>query len=307
MHVTYWARFPFGRAEITDALTRAPCTALVAETLDEVVRELPRTDLLVTTDPSLSDARRLSAALFESQGAVRHVHFLTAGRERLETAGIPRQLTISGPDGAMAPAVAEHAMMLALAVSRRLPGMIASRTWDRTSADDALSVEGGTMVVVGFGRIGRETARRARAFGMRVVAVSRTLKPDPLADECLTLDMLSAAVGDADVIVLCLALTPETQHIVDAKLLDSCKAGAVLVNVARGGLVDHDALLATIEAGRLAGAGLDVTDPEPLPDGHPLWGAPNVIITPHIAAIGSSASRRRLADGVLRCIQDFKG
>ena len=143
------------------------------------------------------------------------------------------------------------------------------------------------MAIVGYGQIGREIALRARPFGIRTIAVSRTRKSDDLLDESYTLSELDQALARADIVMLTIALTPETRHLFDRRRLAACKPGVVLINVARGGLVDQQALAAALASGQVGGAGLDVVDPEPLPASDPLWAAPNLIISPHFAGGGS--------------------
>jgi len=180
--------------------------------------------------------------------------------------------------------------------------------WDGTMSRRARSLEGGTLLIVGLGHIGREVAKRARAFGMRIEAVTRTPRREPLVDAVHPMPQLHARLREADAVVLCAALTPETTHVLDAVTLAACKPGALIVNVGRGGLIDHAALMLALEAGRLGGAGLDVTEPEPLPAHHPLWFCPGVIVSPHFAGGGSVASMERLATGAAanarRLLQD---
>jgi phosphoglycerate dehydrogenase-like enzyme len=148
------------------------------------------------------------------------------------------------------------------------------------------SIEGKTLLVAGLGGIGSEVARRAQALGMNVIATRNTPrdKPPYVSEQGLGAD-LPAFVARADVIVNALPLTPETKGVFDRKIFDGAKRGALFINVGRGGTVVTADLVAELRDGRIGGAGLDVTDPEPLPAGHPLWKTPNVIITPHVAAM----------------------
>jgi phosphoglycerate dehydrogenase-like enzyme len=159
-------------------------------------------------------------------------------------------------------------------------------------------LEGGTLAIVGYGHIGRELARRARAFGMRIVTVTRSPRADEFVDDALPLDALHTALAQADAIVLAIALTPETTHLMGDAEFARCKPGALLVNVARGPVIDQGALVRALHDGRLGGAGVDVSDPEPLPQDDPLWSAPNVLISPHFAGSGSPRSVERIAEGV---------
>ena len=140
--------------------------------------------------------------------------------------------------------------------------------------------------MVGFGAYGMETARRLKAFGMNILAVNRTVKDSPLVDAWYPLDRLDEALAEADSVILAIALTDETRDLMDRKRLGKMKPGAVLLNAARGGLVDEDALLEALDAGRLSGAALDVFRAEPLPDTSPLWRHPRVLVSPHNSFVG---------------------
>jgi phosphoglycerate dehydrogenase-like enzyme len=137
-----------------------------------------------------------------------------------------------------------------------------------------------------------------KSFGARVIAVARTARPDDVADRVVASADLHAALAQADALVITAALTEETRGMVGAAALAALKAGAVLVNIARGAIVDTDALIAALRSGHLVAAGLDVTDPEPPPVDHPLWDCPNLIVTPHISGLGSPAVQRRIGDVV---------
>jgi len=142
---------------------------------------------------------------------------------------------------------------------------------------------GRTMGVLGLGTIGVQVARRAAAFGMRVVGTVRRPRQIPGVERVYPPDEIDAVLREAAVLVIALPLTPATRGSVGARELAALPEGAFLVNIGRGGLVDEGALLAALRAGRLAGAGLDVFDTEPLPADSPLWAAPRLIITPHVA------------------------
>lgn len=195
----------------------------------------------------------------------------------------------------MAPMVstAEHTLALLFAVTKHLPHHIAraKQGLKGEPVGRALELDGRTLGLVGIGRIATRVAIAAQGLGMRVVACDPGVASSPLPGvELVDLDTLLA---QSDVVSLHAPALPSTRRMVDAETIGKMQPGTYLVNCARGVLVDHDALLDAIDSGHLGGAGLDVTDPEPLPEGHPLLDRPNVVVTPHIAS-ATVAGRRRL-------------
>lgn len=186
---------------------------------------------------------------------------------------------------------AEHTMMLMLAVVKNLPRQIdrARQGLPGATTGAALELDGTVLGLVGFGRIARRVAAAGRALGMSVLTY------DPFvteADGCELVD-LGRLFAESDVISLHAPAMASTRHMINADTLATTKRGVYIVNCARGALIDQDALLAALHSGQVAGAGLDVTDPEPLPAAHPLLEHPNVIVTPHVAS-ATIAGRRRL-------------
>lgn len=240
----------------------------------------------------------LAAALAAPQARTRWLQLLTAGYETLDLHGAPAGCLVSNAGDVWSPSVAEHvfALMLGLArCARQCADDQQAGRWNAPVRHQVRSLAGSRMLIVGMGSIGRETAVRARAFGMSVAGVNRTGRPVAEADVMYPVERLHAALADADVILIAAPSTPETRRMIGRAELAVCKPDALLINVARGDLVDSDALLAALRAGKIGGAGLDVTDPEPLPQGHPLWAEPNVIITPHLGGAASPAYMERLA------------
>ena len=292
VNVVYWARTNFARSSVLAALENvAGVQTVVCVALAQVLDQLAEADLLVLSDCSPGDARAILDVVNAPQSRLRAVHFLTAGRDGFASAGALREdILVSGPEGAIAKPVAEHALALALALNRQLlPAFQAqrSRRWDRSMAADAVSLEGRTALIVGTGPIGREIGVLARAFGMNPVGVTRTPMAHAEFDSVHGLDDLQRLIPDADLIVLCIALSVLTRHLMGAREFALCRDTAVIVNVGRGGLIDQAALEAALRGAKIRAAGLDVTDPEPLPDGHSLWSAPNLLITTHYSGIGS--------------------
>jgi D-2-hydroxyacid dehydrogenase (NADP+) len=256
-----------------------PARAFEVRTLDELGSRIGEADVLVVSGLWRND-------LVERAPRLRFIQSISAGtdqfdRERLARAGI----RLASAQGANERAVAEHAMALILALTRQLHlarDRQAGRVWrpmigDRLQREDEL--DGKTLVIVGLGRIGTRLAGLARAFGMRVVGVRRQAAPSAAADEVVGLSGLRDALGAADVVALTCPLTPETEGLIGRDALAALRPASLLVNVARGRVVDEDAL----RGGRLAGAGLDCFHEEPLPPGSPFWTLPDVIVTPHSA------------------------
>lgn len=200
---------------------------------------------------------------------------------------------------------AEHTIALLLAITKGLPAMQARAAAGLAGTGPqpgALELDGRVLGVVGLGRIARRVATAALGLGMRVVAADPFVAEAPAGVTMVPLDDLLAI---ADVVTLHAPATPDTRHLMTTATFAAMKPGAYLVNCARGALVDQHALLAALDTGRLAGAALDVTEPEPLPVGHPLLTHPRVIVTPHVAS-GTTAGRHRLyehaIDNALACL-----
>jgi phosphoglycerate dehydrogenase-like enzyme len=207
-----------------------------------------------------------------------------AGIENFVDSGLLEKypdITFTSAAGAYSTTVAEHALTLLLAGVRGL--WHREGTWDAKGAAPRVGLLGGTTVaIVGAGGIGRDLAPQLRALGVSVIAVNRSGN-EVTGAVVVTADQLDEVWSQVDHVVLAAPATAETRRLVDAKVLAQLKPHSWVINVARGSLIDTDDLVAALKAGTIGGVGLDVTDPEPLPDGHPLWSIPNAIITPHVA------------------------
>jgi len=185
------------------------------------------------------------------------------------------------------PNIAEHAMALILTLTRQINAYLANQsdgTWARGPQQKLMDLEGHTMLVVGLGGIGTAIAERAHAFGMHVIATRNSgHKGSSFVDYVGVADELPKLIGQADIVVNVTPLTSETTGLFNAAMFERMKPSAYFINVGRGKSVVTDDLLAALKTGRIAGAGLDVVDPEPLPKDHPLWHASNVVISPHVA------------------------
>jgi phosphoglycerate dehydrogenase-like enzyme len=203
--------------------------------------------------------------------------------------------------------VSEHALALLLALVRRLPDLQAdqlARRWRHHEAmAEVATLEGAVVCVVGLGSIGRQVARKAKAFDARVIAVSRSGAAGGDVEQVFGRERIGEALALADAVVICTSSDADSFHLIDAAALAAMRRKAFLVNVARGDLVDGAALVAALQAGRLGGAALDVTEVEPLAPTSPLWDLPNVIISPHVAGGGSSGypqQKALFAENLLR-------
>jgi phosphoglycerate dehydrogenase-like enzyme len=191
---------------------------------------------------------------------------------------------------------------LLLGIQRQIPILLADQknhAWDKGGARERCAAPiDSTIAVLGFGYIGSEIGRLLQAFGAHVVALTRSAKPHPNADESLSIDALRDVLPRADVVIVALAASPETRHLIGTSEFALMKRSAVIVNIARGYIIDGDALGKALRDGTIAGAGLDVTEPEPLPADNPLWDAPNLIIAPHMAGAPGAVTAKRLAQVV---------
>jgi len=226
---------------------------------------------------------------------VRWVQLSSAGVEQWLRAGaITGERTFTSATGAYGLPVAEHALALMLAADKGLAAFARARSWDGDGRTEARALEGATVAIVGAGGIGRALIGLLAPFGAEVLAVTRRGRDVPGAAHTYAATELDAVWPQAHHVVLAAPATDGTRRLVGARELAAMRADAWLVNVARGSLVDTDALVAALREGAIAGAALDVTDPEPLPDGHPLWELPTALITPHVAT-PPEAERRHFA------------
>lgn len=258
--------------------------------------------MLVWTDPT--DAEGLRGLLGTNSG-IEVVQLLWAGVEDFAAQGLFNDgRTWACGKGVYADPVAEHALAMMLAGLRGLPGRVGATSWGPQWGH---SLFGSRVTILGGGGITESLIRLLQPFDVDLTVVRRNPSDMPGVARVVDADQTSAALSEADVVVLALALTADTRGVIDAGALQTMQSDAWLINVARGEHVVTDDLVAALRDDQIAGAALDVTDPEPLPDGHPLWGLDNVIITPHTAnteemavpliAARVAANVRRLAAG----------
>ncbi|HEY1279453.1 MAG TPA: NAD(P)-dependent oxidoreductase [Acidimicrobiales bacterium] len=248
---------------------------------------------LAEADAVVAALRRWDDAAMASGPKLKVISRIGVGYDTVDVAAATaRGIVVCHAPDAPTVSTAEHTIGLLLAVTKRLPALM-QRAADGLAAGKAegMELDGRVLGLLGYGRIARRVARTARALGMDTIAHDPFMTPAE-GDETrfVSTDDLWRY---SDVITLHAPATTDTHHVVDDATFSQMKPGAFLVNCARGSLVDHVALLGALDDGRLAGAGLDVTEPEPLPSGHPLLSHPRVIVTPHMAS-STVAGRRRL-------------
>ncbi|KUM29525.1 hypothetical protein AQ436_07580 [Arthrobacter sp. EpRS66] len=246
--------------------------------IDDDPKDAPPADVLVTERPSNPELRsRVSRVK-----GLKHVHLLSIGYEWV-LEHLPEQVSLTNSKGAVEDATAEHCLALVLASLRQLPQVgrqQRERQWTRTWTG---SLHGSRVALLGAGGVGSEIQSRLLPFKpAELTSFARTERVHEQGYPIYSFDRLWAFLPTADVVIVALPHTPETEQLIDTEFLSAMKDDSLLVNVGRGPIVDTEALLPELQAGRLHAA-LDVTDPEPLPANHALWRLPNCIITPHMA------------------------
>lgn len=268
------------------------------------VSVLDEANALVWTDPWDPDALRRVL----ERSHIDWVQLPFAGIEAFVAAGVvdgDRRWTCT--KGVYGHTTAEHALALMLAAARRIHVHARATEWE--AADDPFarperSLEGARVLLIGTGGIGSSLVEMLAPLRVVVTAANRSGRPLAGAERTHPISDLPALLPEADFVVVAAALTDETRGLIDGRALTLMGPGSWLVNVARGGLVDTDALVRALQDGSIGGAALDVTDPEPLPPGHPLWELPNAIVTPHVANTWSMAVPE-LAAMVRRNVERF--
>ncbi|HEU5155617.1 MAG TPA: 2-hydroxyacid dehydrogenase [Streptosporangiaceae bacterium] len=290
---TVWAAKP----EIAEMLADLPDVTVdlydgsgnVPDSLDEVEFYVP---VLLPNPPSLEIMARMPKLTV--------VQLQTAGVDHVRPY-LPAGVTMCNARGAHDAGTAEWIVGAIIAARRDFPEFALAQREGRWAYHQTGTLTDARIVIVGYGSIGAALERRLEPFEVEIVRVARAARPGVHA-----VDELPALLPDADVVVLLVPSTPDTKGMVDAEFLAQMKDGALLVNAARGPVVQTSALLAETRAGRLRAA-VDVTDPEPLPPGHPLWHAPGVFITPHVGGSTPASTRRVAALVREQCVRYVRG
>ena len=284
---------------------RFPDTTFVSATEDAAFADaLPEADAIIggaaLSDEELATAKRL-----------RWVQVTSAGVEGWLTPALAEHpLKLTNFSGVAAPNIADHVLAMLYAFARGLPELLDRQRRKEWSDEEPTTFEPAeqTLVILGLGEIGEELAKRASGIGMRVLAMQRNPEEPPEGvDETVKSDELPDLLREADHLAITLPLTEKTKGMIGAEELALLRPSAYLYNIGRGPIIDQDALIAALQSGKIAGAGLDVVDPEPLPADSPLWELPNVIITGHHAAATPRLWERGivlLEDNIARFLDD---
>jgi glyoxylate reductase len=254
----------------------------------------------------------IDATLIASAPALRVISTMAVGYDNIDVAAATvRGIPVGNTPGVLTETTADLAFALILAVARRVPEAERFlregrwRTWDPQMLL-GYDLHGATLGIVGLGKIGQAVARRAAGFGMRVLYATRRPVGEPAAAAAVDVD-LDSLLRASDVVSLHVPLTAATRHMIGESQLRSMKRTAILVNTARGGVVDQQALVRALHEGWIAGAGLDVMEEEPVASGDPVLSAPNVVLLPHIGS-ATHATRERMASmAVDNCIAGLRG
>ena len=286
---------PDVRAQYYDDI-RANFPALRVDMVDHVGKldpYLPQAEVLITFGPHLEDR---ADHVLQRASRLKWIQALGTGVDNIvDRPALRDDVILTNIHGIHGPAMSEAALMAMLALSRNLPRLVRQqqdRTWER---QPGRLLDGKTVGIFGVGAIAAALAPRCKVFGMKVVGIS-TLKRDVAGfDHMYGRDELPAAVRELDYLVLLTPYSPATHHIIDARVLAAMKPTSYLINLARGGVVDEDALIDVLRQRRIAGAALDVFAKEPLAKDSPFWTMDNVLVTPHVGGFNDDYARQALA------------
>lgn len=276
----------------------------------QITKLAPHANLVLTKDPHQLEgiiedvevmAGWLSPALAVQAPNLRWFQQWWAGADWLfaHPEAVERDFILTNASGVHAICISEHIFALLLSFARRLPVAYQAQhelAWRLVDNPETFELAGKTLLLIGLGAIGSRTAPLAQAFGLRVLGVRRNPLVDVWGvDKMVGPDQLSEVLPEADFVVVAAPHTPETQHMLGKRELEQMKPGAYLINISRGSIVDGAALIEALQSGKLAGAGLDVFEQEPLPPDSPFWSMPNVLITAHYAGSTPRYHERAMA------------
>ena len=283
--------FPFSPTEPSVQLTKdfSELDWTIVATPEDVARAAPGTSIYVTSNRMCKPAT--GEALRRLGDVLRWMHFTSAGIDGGLAMGIPDGVIVTNSTGVRSGNVSEHALLLLLALARGLHVWQArqrTHQWLRGETSPSVkSLQDAVVCILGPGSIGRELARKLKGLDARPIAVSRTLEPGEHVTQVFPRERLHEALAMSDALAICTSGGDDTRHMIGAAEFAALKPGALVVNIARGSIIDEAALMDALRSGHIRGAGLDVVQTEPMLPEHPLWDMTNVILSPHIAGSGS--------------------
>jgi D-2-hydroxyacid dehydrogenase (NADP+) len=266
---------------------------------EDVARDLPDAEVFFVSNRVYMED--MVEAVNANAGNLKLIHFTTSGIDKaLKSGGFPKGVTVANVAGLRGPTLAEHAFALLLTLSHRFRDIEAARAdhqWLRDEITAKITpLRRQTMCILGMGATGQSMAKKARAFDMRVIGVSRAYEPDDLVDEVFPRERMDEALAQADAVMISMPSTAETRGIMNAEKFAVMKNTAFIVNVARGDLINEDDLIEACKAGEIGGAGLDVQMQEPTPPDSGLWDVDSIVISPHVGGGGGGPGDTDLED-----------
>jgi phosphoglycerate dehydrogenase-like enzyme len=268
----------------------SPQIKVVSAERDQLLKQIVDADAIFGT---------INPELFHAAHRLRWVQTYSAGVENYRFPDfIHSDCILTNCKIIQGPEIADHAMSLLLALTRDLNQIIPTRGQEEWAKGryHPIELRGKTAVIIGVGGIGSQIAQRASAFGMKVIGVDpKDIPLNPYVSKMVYPDQLNSVLPEADVVFISAPHTPQSEGMMGSHQFELMKKGSYFIAVSRGKIYDTQALVKALDEKRLAGAGMDVTNPEPLPKGHPLWKFDNVIITPHIAGQSDGINERRMA------------
>ena len=295
------------KPDISRLRDRFPSVEFVSTSTDEeLAAGLAAAEALLINGADFSAA--VSKAAHASR-TLKWIQFTSSGIDGvLRNGGYPAHVVATNVAGLRAGNLSEHAFGMLLFLTRQLRAVESARQAKQFLKQELfpgmVSLKGRTMLILGLGAIGQDTARKAKGFGMRVLGISRAYQPDALIDRIYPREDCDDAFRQADVLMVAAPSDGQTRGFVDARRLGLMKKTAIVLNVSRGDVIEEAALIEACREGRIAGAGLDVMEIEPLPPESPLWTLENVIVTPHVGGAGSD-QRNQLLDRMAENIERY--
>lgn len=282
-------------AEFPDHRFRAAYTA------EDAMRLAPEAEVFIGIGP------KVKPALVTAMPKLEWLQSLTTGVDNLLAMdAMPEHVPISKVTGVQGPQMAELALTMMFTLARRIPDVLDAQRAHRWDRRPQVLLHGKTVCILGLGSIAETLALYCATLGMKVTGVSGRKAARHVA-RIFPRDKLEDAVAEADFLVVLIPLSAATRHIVDRRILGAMKPSAVLINLARGGCVDEAALIEALEAGHIAGAGIDVFETEPLPETDPIWDAPNVVLTPHVGGFADVYHEQCFPTVLENCRRFFAG